>query len=406
MSALGRVARRTGRVLLMGALAAIIAVPAAAQSLTSVRGLGYPLLPVDARTEVLGGLGIGLKGLSVPLINPAAAASIGRRGAVVSLAVAEQNASLGERSDASGATRFPLIRLVVPTRRVVFTAGYGGYLDQSWGLTRSGQGTASGNPVDFTDRVTSDGGIGQFQIGAAVPLGNRVAVGAAVGAYTGAQQVQFQRRFDPESTVPLQPFSETWEWQYTAPLAQLGVRWDPLDMLRIGASVTWAGTLTGDSAGGPARDVEYQLPMQVAGGVSGYLSPTLLATVSARWSGWSTVEDVASVAPGGVTATSRDTWEVGGGLEWDDPESRALRSFPLRIGGQYRQLPFTFVGDAPTEWFAGAGVGMRMGDVDNPLARLDLAVQRGERSGLGNAEIGDFSESAWRVSFTVSVFGT
>lgn len=394
----------------IGAAAAVMAasfftVQLDAQSLTSVRGLGYPLLPVDARTEVLGGLGIGLKGLSVPLINPASAAGIVRRGAVVSVAAVEQTASLGDASDTYGATRFPLIQLIFPAGPGVITAGYGSYLDQSWSIVREGLQTEGETQVGYSDIITSSGGLGQLQIGAALPIGSRFAVGAAVGAYTGGQGVDFERRFDTEIGL-LQPFRETWAWQYSAPLAKLGMRWDPLDFLRVAASVNWAGTLTGDSAAGPASRVEYQLPLQMAAGASAYLAPGLLANFSGRWSGWSSAEGVTAAGPLGQASSSRDTWELGGGLEWDNASERAVRSFPLRLGFQYRQLPFTFIDEAPVEWFTGAGIGMRLGSsIENPLARVDLAVQRGERTAAAAAEADAFTETAWRFSLTLSLFG-
>jgi hypothetical protein len=400
-------ARTLRRAALALAFLALTPVGTHAQSTTSVWGLGYPLLPTDARTEVMGGLGIGLKGLAAPLTNPAAAASVGRRGAIVSASAVEQDATFGDQSDASGATRFPLIHLLFPAGPVVVTAGYGGYLDQSWGVTRAGQVSEGTTQVGYSDVVVSNGGIGQAQVGVAVPLGRRFALGGAVGAYTGSQTIAFSRRFDATTVGDLQSFSETWKWQYTAPMAQLGMRWDPVDILRVGASLTWAGTLRADSAEGPASGSDYQLPLQLAGGASAFLAPGLLAAVSGRWSGWSSVGTVSAPAPvGTVDAAASDTWEVGAGLEWADPSERATRAFPVRIGVQYRQLPFSFGGGTPTEWFAGGGLGLRLGvDRENPLTRIDLSVLRGERTAPGPAGAGDLKETAWRFGLTLSIFG-
>lgn len=389
------------------ALGTVLAAPAAGQSLTSIQGLGYPILATDARTEALGGLGLGLKGLSAPMTNPAAAARAVRPGAVVAVSAVEQTAGLGDASDRFGATRFPLIRVIYPVRGIVLTAGYGGYLDQSWGVERSGSQDAGGTIVSFEDFIRSEGGIGQFQLGAAAPIGRRVAVGAAIGAHTGQQRLQFQRLFDTTSLGQLEVFSETRSVTYFAPMAQLGVSWDPMSALRVGASLTWAGTLTADSASGSATSREYDLPLQLAGGASAYLGPTLLATVSGRWSGWSAVGDIPGTGlQTANVATGQDTWEIGGGLELDNPSTRTPRSFPVRVGAQYRQLPFTFGGEVPTEWFVGGGVGMRIGaTAENPLVRADLSVQRGERTAAGNSTTGALSESAWRFSLSLSIFG-
>lgn len=386
---------------------ALQAAPGAAQSVTSIRGLGYPILATDARTEVLGGLGVGLKGLSSPLTNPAAAAGVERRGAVVSVAAVEQSAALGDDDERFGATRFPLIRILYPVRGIVLTAGYGGYLDQSWAVVRNGEESVAGSTITFRDFVRSTGGIGQVQVGAALPLGSRLAVGAAVGAHTGSQELRFQRLFDTTSVGNLEAFTQSESVQYFAPMAQVGARWDPLNALRLGASVTWGGTLSADSASGPARSAEYDLPLRLAGGVSADLSPNLLATVSGRWSGWSSVGNVVAPGPGGaVVSTGQDTWEVGGGLEWTAAEARDIRTYPLRIGAQYRQLPFTFATEAPTEWFVGAGAGMRLGATgQNPLVSVDFTVQRGERTAPGDERVAELTETAWRFSLSLSVFG-
>ncbi len=387
-------------------LLAGLATPAAAQSLTSIRGLGYPVLPADARAQALGGLGIGLKGLALPMVNPASPAGLGRRGASISVAAVEQESALGGASDAIGATRFPIIQILYPVRRAVLTVGYGSYLDQGWAVVREGEQGTGDDRVAYRDFIGSNGGIGQFQLGVAVPVTQTLSMGAAIGALTGNQRVQFQRVFAAVSGPPLETFIESRSTRYSGPMAQLGVRWDPLAMVRVAGSVTWAGTLTADSARGAAVSREYELPLQAAAGASVLLAPGLLAAVSGRWSGWSSVDEVTGLAPGlGVMSAGQDTWEGGGGLEWESTSPRATRTFPIRLGGQYRQLPFTFGDGAPTEWFVGAGAGMRVGSADNPLATVDLTAQRGERTALGGGTLDDLTETAWRFTMTLSVFG-
>lgn len=380
---------------------------AVGQSLTSARGPGYVLLPTDARTSVLGGLGLGLQGFSASLTNPAAIAFATRRGGVVALEAIERDIRLGDEGGEVGTTRFPLIRVVFPVRGAVLTAGYGGYLDQSWGLTREGEEVFEGSTVGYTDIMRSDGGVGHFQIGAAFPIGEDLAVGGAVGLLTGNQRVEFRRRFDAALEGVLDAYSENLSWRYRAPLVQAGVRWDPIEELQVGGSVTWAGTLVGEGVDGRSERRELDLPLQLAGGASGYLVPGLLAAVSGRWSGWSVTDPDAIGLPGDAVARSaRDTWEFGGGLEWDPQRPAARRSFPVRLGVQYRQLPFPFADEAPTERFIGGGVGMRVGpDPANPLATIDLGVQQGRRTAAGNGTIGDLTEDMWRFTLSLSLFG-
>jgi hypothetical protein len=386
-------------------LAAALVVPgaAAAQSLTSLRGPGYPVLSSDARSMVLGGLGIGLHGFGAPLSNPAAAAHVRRRGALVTMEVLDRNVSMGEEQDDIGTTRFPLLRVVFPVRGAVLTAGYGGFLDQSWGLAREGEQMVGDESIGFLDVMRSEGGVGQAQVGAAIPIGSRLGVGAAVGMNLGQQRVQYTRFFEGG----LAEYADTLSWQYSGPMAQLGVTWAPMDIVRVGASVTWAGTLVGEATQGRAERRELDLPLQLAGGASGFLVPGLLAAVSARWSGWD-VTDAGAIGLPGIEegAASRNTWEVGGGLEWAPVRAAAQRHFPLRVGAQYRQLPFPFADEAPSELFVGAGAGLRVGaDPAQPLALVDLGVQRGTRTASGGSSMDDLTERMWRFSLSIFLLG-
>jgi hypothetical protein len=391
-------------VLALGA-GAVFAASVPAQSLTSVRGPGYPVAPVDARTAILGGLGIGLQGLSGSLLNPAAVSHATRRGAIISLETVDRTVEFGGGTDAVGSTRFPLIQVVFPAGPVVLTAGYGGYLDQGWGLAREGEQLIGQETVAVTDVMRSEGGVGQFQVGAAVPLGERLGVGASFGMHMGSQRVTYERRFDPEAIERLDPYTETMGWRYSGPVGRVGVRWEPIDILRLSAAMTWAGTLVGEPTEGRAERREVDLPLQLSAGASGYLVPGLLAAVSGQWSGWSVTDPGAmGLATDLPDAPARDTWELGGGLEWAAQRPTATRHYPVRVGFQYRQLPFPFLGEAPSEWYAGAGAGLRVGlNPRNPLASVDLSVQRGMRTAPGAA--GDLTESMWRIGLSVSLFG-
>jgi hypothetical protein len=377
------------------------------QSLTSVSGPGYPWVPTDARTMALDGLGVGLKGWSSGFGNPAAIAHAGRRGAVVVLENVDRTVRLGDQEDEIGTTRFPLLNVVFPAGGLVFTGGYGSYLDQSWGLIREGELLVGDAAIESFDIMESVGGVGRLQVGVAAPLGERLGVGATVGLHTGSQRVNYQRRFDPAAATPLEPYVENMSWRYSGPVAQVGAVWDPLAILRVGGSVTWAGTLTGEPVEGRATRRELELPLQVSGGASGFLVPGLLASVSARWSGWSVTEAGAIGVPSeAVTPSSQDTWELGGGLEWAPDRPGATRTYPLRIGAQYRQLPFGFVDAAPSEWVWGGGIGMVIGPPANPLGLVDLTVQRGSRTAAGTAAMGDLREDMWRIALSLSLFGS
>ena len=143
--------------------------------------------------------------------------------------------------------------------------------------------------------------------------------------------------------------------------------------------------------------------MQLAFGASGLLSPELLLSVGAErsWGAESAVD------LDGSAAARRDTWRWGGGFEYGGIQTGA-RSFPVRLGGSYAQLPYFNVGEEPaTEWSAAFGLGFRLaGDEAGPLAVLDATFERGGRSGLESTVNADgLSESFWRVSIKLALLG-
>src|SRR5690606_5836715 len=97
-----------------------------------------------------------------------------------------------------------------------------------------------------------------------------------------------------------------------------------------------------------------------------------------------------------------DAWEVGGGLEWTG--TRALgRPFPIRLGGHYGKLPFRVQGAVPSEWAVAFGVGSRLaGDEFGPRALFDATIERG---GRGDAAVTGLTESFWRFTLSLLLFG-
>lgn len=378
--------------------------PAAAQSLFAARGLGVPLAATDARSRILGGMGVGLLGLNSSLVNPADAAGLLRRGISAGVMSSPRTMSYNGVQADVGATRFPLLTVLYPlSSRVVATVGYGGFLDQSWAVQATRVEAVGADTLEVTDVTNSTGGIAQVRLGAAYSLTDRFALGLALGVYTGSQNVLFSREFTDTTVAGIQDFQTRVGWSYHAPLASVGFRWDPSSILRVGGSITVPGKLDATVKQGAVQDRTVAMPVQVAAGGSAYLSSQLLAAVSGRWSGWSAAAgDLATAAlPAGVDA-ARNTWEVGAGLEYESAERRS-RAVPLRLGFNYAQLPFVFGEGAPSEWAGAAGIGLRIGQSrTNPLAVMDLTVEKGQR---GTAATNGLTEDFWRVTLSMSLFG-
>lgn len=376
-----------------------------AQSLFATRGLGLPVAAVDARARALGGIGIGIAGLSTSLSNPADIAGITRSGVTAALQPSSGTVLLGgEEADLDGA-RFPLARILFPLgSRLVMTVGYGGAYEQSFGIRTEGTELIGGEPYDVTDETLANGGLSELGVGFAWTASSRLAIGVSGGLYAGNQRRTVTRTF-ADSLVDLDPFADEFQWEYRAPFVRVGARWDPLPLIRLGASFTTAADLDveGDTERSP--DATASLPTRIAVGGSGFLSPDLMLAVGAERALQGGSGTVFENDP--TSAQARDTWRVGGGLEFGGFGSGA-RTWPIRVGASWSQLPYYASGESPAEeWSVSGGVGFRLaGNPSDPQALLDATVERGTRSGLESTLNPDgLEERYWRLTVSLSLFG-
>src|SRR5690606_8575106 len=160
-------------------------------------------------------------------------------------------------------TRFPLIHAFYPASpRLVAALGYGAFLDQGWGLATDRQEPIGGEMVTAHDVVESTGGIAQVKLGTAYRLFQGLWIGAGGGMYTGSVQRTLTRSLPDSTTAGLRGFRSRTEWSYNAPLATAGLRADLGSFARVGAGVTWAGTLDASGRDSTALDRSFALPLQ------------------------------------------------------------------------------------------------------------------------------------------------
>jgi hypothetical protein len=392
------------RRLAIGILIALTPAGAHAQSLFSTRGLGVPSEGYDARARALSINGVGLLGLSTSLVNPAEQAGVLRRGVTASFQPWMGSTEFQGESDDIAATRFPLISIMYPTRLGAFTLSYGGVLDQSYSVIAQGEEVLGTDSVETRDLVQTVGGIGQLRLGFSRYIGRNLAVGAAVGLYTGNIDRGLSRTY-PDSSLGLSTFETHTRWNYSGPQASVGARWDPIPDLRVGGSFTWSGTLKAKPQEGSTTEYEYDMPVRFAVGASGRVGNSLIAAVAGSWTSWTSGD---YRTPGNVGSTAAEQqMEIGGGLEWEQLR-RGNRVFPLRIGARTSKLPFHLVGEeAPTEWAITGGLGLRLVEDDfGPLAVADIGVERATREGLQSlAAPAGLKESFWRFTVSLSLFG-
>jgi hypothetical protein len=139
-------------------------------------------------------------------------------------------------------------------------------------------------------------------------------------------------------------------------------------------------------------DREYRLPMELKAGATFALTPELALHLGTTYADWSdTGEDLAS------GSTVGGAWSYGGGLEWGG-STLLGRPFPIRVGARQLDLPFGVDGEGATERTFSVGAGVNLVDFEaQPLARMELGIDRGSREGAS------LSEDFWRVAFTVRV---
>jgi len=379
-----------------------LAAPLAGQSLFATRGLGLPSPAVDARARALGGIGLGLIGLNSSLVNPADIAGLGRRGIAAVLQPSTAASEIGgERGDLE-ASRFPVVRLMYPfSSRFVASLGYGSLLEQSWGVTQDRMEQIGADSVAVTDVIQSNGGIARLSLGVAFQVSPVLSFGVAGGSHTGNLDRRITRTFS-DTTIGLLPFETRLTWDYRGLFATGGVRLDVPDVVRLSASLTLSEDIEIDGREEDARDDRAKMPVRINAGASGALSSTLLLALGGEYSGGGTAPLFQATD---ATAMRRSTWRLGGGFEYEGIGS-AARALPIRLGASWSQLPYYAAGETPaTEWSAALGFGFRVQPVQG-LAVGDLTIERGGRSGLESTAVPTgLSESFWRVTISLSLFG-
>jgi hypothetical protein len=379
---------------LLAALVSGAGRPAAAQSLFAARGLGLPVMPLGARAQGLGGVGLGLPGDYLVWANPASTAGLPAPSLLASYQFDDYSAELGDREFEGSTARFPLLLAGSPIgERWSLSLGYGSLLDQNWAVEQADTQTIAGNPVPFIDRISSEGGVGVLRLGGAYAAGERFSAGLAVNVYTGAVDRVLGRDFEGDfQDVRLPSQLDYGGVGYTA-----GVRWSPSEAFNLAAAATAGGTLDAEPQDELGTEQSYDLPVSLDVGGSARIASNTLLALSAGWAGWSSA-DAALTGVGGA----RDTWKVHGGVEWDAIVA-GDRTFPLRLGARYAALPFRWgAPGSADDWAAERALTAGLGAVlAGGAARGDIAVERGERGG----EEAGITESYWRTVFSITVLG-
>lgn len=385
---------RAARASLFVIVAALLPASARAQTPLSSQGLGYPLLPLDARARGLGGIGLGLPGGNLSLVNPAEDATLLAPAFGVTVQPDFYSGTAGDFVSSGRTQRFPVLHAVFPfARRFSASLGYGAFLDRRFATEVSDTQIVGGSPNAVTDRFSSSGGVSRLRLALAARAGKGLSAGLGADVYTGAAR---------DSTIRiltgLAPSVRETVWAYRGVGVTAGARWEPSEALRVSAAVTTPAKLRAEPEGDSlvaAR--EFDLPVTADVGASGRIAQSTVVALAARWSGWSSA-DAQLRERGGA----RDVRSASAGIEYEGV-AFAGKTLPLRLGARYAELPFRWQGNRaqstfPNERALSAGLGARLA---SGAAGFDLGVERGKRGGA-NAGI---DETFWRLSFSLSLLG-
>lgn len=386
--------------------AAVLAAPAAAQSVLASRGLGYPLEPIDARARGLGGLTTGLPGARFSLVNPADVVGLPAPGLLVTVQPDAYDTDAGDFAISSSTVRFPALQVAFPLgARLTGQVGYASFLDQHWQAIVEDSITlpVSGTRVGVRDRFVSDGALGRLRAGVGARIGTTLSVGLAADLLTGGAADTATRELSSGATFPAVTATRI---DYGGVGFAAGARWSPSEAFTLAGSVSAGGSIDAELEAVDDTTVErseksYAYPVRLDGGASARITQNTVVAVSGTWTGWSSVGDDLA----GGAGSARDVVSVAGGIEWEGLAARR-RAFPIRLGARWTQLPFRWEapggGDAaaefPEERAVSAGIGAR---IAGGAARLDLAGERGTRGG----DAAGFTEDFWRLALSLSLLG-
>ncbi len=368
--------RPTGWAAPLAALAAVIALaaPAAAQdSVFGIRGLGYWDRSGSARTAGMGGALAALDAESP--VNPAA---IGSWDATAGWAVgmaSDRTFNPGTGSASLSSTRFPLLGVAgTVSRQLRVALTVSDYLDRNWSVSQPGVDTiAPGDTVVTSDQTESLGGVSDLGLAFAYRL-TGVTVGLGLHALTGATRLSVTRQFPNDSSY--HTFNQQGTTDFSGVGLSLGAIAGPLPNLLVGASLRVNGALKATTVDTVAH---VRMPVELNFGAEYGLVPGVVVAASLGYATWSRASaDLVAAGQQGA----RNVWSLGVGAEVAALHMGG-QPLPLRLGYEWRQLPFPIGGGTLTESAFTGGLGLTGA---GGRATVDAAVQVGRRGVSGLTE--------------------
>ncbi|MEO7458029.1 MAG: hypothetical protein ABIY52_17360 [Gemmatimonadaceae bacterium] len=355
-----------------------------AQGNISTLGFGYPAGQLSTRSLGAGGALGEIDPLSVS--NPASIISFG--GSVLYFQAEPEYRTLhiGSQSEKTNLARFPLIAASIPVSPTIMIGlSVTNLLDRSFETTNRGVQTIGDSTVLTTNTFKSDGAIGDLRLALAWMPQTWLRLGAGAHAIAGDNRVRNTQVFDDSTRFAR--LVDTATVGYTGNAYSAGVEILAGKAWSFAGSYRYGGHLSlkrGDTTLANAH-VPNRLGLSAA-----YLGiPGTTLAVRTSKDEWSRMRSL-----GSSSLRISDSWDTSVGADVLGPRVLA-RSLQLRAGYRWRTLPFGLPTSAVDEKSLSVGAGTT---ASRGRAAFDIAAIRASRTATGN-----LSESAWTVSFGVTI---
>jgi hypothetical protein len=366
-----------------------------AQTPATDLGLGYPVVPLDARAAALGGTGMGLFGGSFSSRNPADLMVFSNPAVGATMAPEAVSLKTVDGAQSIGRSRLAVVQGVLPYRQWRFGLNVNSELDQDWDVILTDTLETGFGDYPYIENRQHDGGVSSVGLSVAYRLGP-LGLGVEGSALTGNLRQVFRRNFDPAIDDPSNVIGGAAgdsRWAFSGWRFRGGVTGQIGRRAIISTAVTAYTQLSAekDTFGIALGTQKFEMPLEVSVGGSVLLTQRLMLAAAGGWKGWSTTDFQIS-----DTESADVTW-LGGGLEYVGISLGSM-PIPLRIGYRYTDLPFYGSNfEQLTEQAYTFGVGARLA---GGRAVLDLGFEIGSR---GNLKTTGTEESFQRLSLSLGI---
>lgn len=366
-----------------------------AQTPATDLGLGYPVVPLDARAAALGGTGLGLFGGSFSSRNPADLTVFSNPAVGATMAPEAVSLKTVDGAQSIGRSRLAVVQGVLPYRQWRFGLNVNSELDQDWDVILTDTLETGFGDYPYIESRQHDGGVSSIGLSVAYRLGP-LGLGVEGSALTGNLRQVFRRNFDPAIDDPSNVIGGAAgdsRWAFSGWRIRGGVTGQIGRRAIISTAVTAYTQLSAekDTFGIALGTQKFEMPLEVSVGGSVLLTQRLMLAAAGGWKGWSTTDFQIS-----DTESADVTW-LGGGLEYVGISLGSM-PIPLRVGYRYTDLPFYGSNfEQLTEQAYTFGVGARLA---GGRAVLDLGFEIGSR---GNLKTTGTEESFQRLSLSLGI---